>query len=324
MTYSAERTLRNLTNLINEQSFSSIDEASKFVKQFVGEKGSAIPSPSDPSSAERAQDLVYDAWGAEDDDEARALALRALEIDPLCSDAHLILARLEESADAALDLAVKAFDAATRSLPPSYFTDPDVVGRFWLKIDTRPYMRARAQLAHYLHDIGFLHNIGQNSEEAIAHMEECLRLNEDDNQGLRFWLGPWYVEANRDDDARKLLRRYADDGSFTAYLALLLEFRKSGASELCKERLVDALKANPFVPVFLLDAEPPPDPEFFGCGDEAEAAALLHRQAGAWAATPGFVDFIFEELERFMHSRRRRSKRAHSYKGLKRGDHLGI
>lgn len=51
----------------------------------------------------------------------------------------------------------------------------DHVGKFWLNVKTRPYMRARLALVNFLTAQG-------EHEASIEHMEEMLRLNPNENQ----------------------------------------------------------------------------------------------------------------------------------------------
>jgi tetratricopeptide (TPR) repeat protein len=54
-------------------------------------------------------------------------------------------------------------------------------GHFWGFHETRPYMRARAGLAATLAQLG-------DADGAIGHYREMLKLNRNDNQGIRYLL----------------------------------------------------------------------------------------------------------------------------------------
>ena len=66
-------------------------------------------------------------------------------------------------------------------------------GHFWLVLETRPYMRARLGLAHVLWTLG-------RREEAVGHLQDLLRLNPGDNQGVRYTLAGFLLFLDRDDD----------------------------------------------------------------------------------------------------------------------------
>ena len=54
-------------------------------------------------------------------------------------------------------------------------------GDFWSFIETRPYMRAKAQLTDELWAAGF-------AEESIKHYKDMIELNPNNNQGVRYIL----------------------------------------------------------------------------------------------------------------------------------------
>lgn len=55
------------------------------------------------------------------------------------------------------------------------------VGHFWGLLETRPYLRTRLGLAHALWTAG-------RRAEAVQHLQDMLRLNPNDNQGVRYTL----------------------------------------------------------------------------------------------------------------------------------------
>src|SRR5262249_59617173 len=81
----------------------------------------------------------------------------------------------------------------------------DAVGHFGGLIEPRPYMRAREGLASALWMAG-------RRDEAIAHLQDMLRLNPNDNQGVRYTLAGWLLAEGRDEPLAPLLEHY-DEGS---------------------------------------------------------------------------------------------------------------
>src|SRR4030042_5433202 len=151
-----------------------------------------------------AQDLIYDAWEVDDSKRRVALARKALEISPDCADAYVLLA--EETASSltdALNLYRQGVEAGERALGKDAFEED--VGYFWGVLETRPYMRARAGLAECLW-------ASVKHDEAIEHYKEMLRLNPNDNQGIRDLLFPRLIVSGRDKEAEALFREYEDDG----------------------------------------------------------------------------------------------------------------
>lgn len=227
-----------------------------------------------------AQEKAFEAMEAPRTEERIALAREALALSPLCSDAYLVLARETADANEALELYRRAVAVGAEALGESAFQDD--AGSFWGLLETRPYMRARHELALALWRRG-------HRDEAVGHYREMLRLNPGDNQGIRYLLIDALLELGREADAGALLKRYKNDGSaHWTWSAALLEFRRSGNSAPANKALANAVDANRHVAAYLLGAQPLPPtlPEYIGMGDETEAVSYVHSAAGAWDAAP--------------------------------------
>ena len=79
--------MRDLTKLLEQQEFESIDEANAFLAQFTGKPIPEMPASDDPLT--RAEDLVYRAYEASSRKQAIKLARQALAISPDCADAYV-------------------------------------------------------------------------------------------------------------------------------------------------------------------------------------------------------------------------------------------
>ncbi len=227
-----------------------------------------------------AQEKAIEAMEAPRAEQRITLAREALALSPLCSDAYVVLAREATDANEALELCRRAVAAGAEALGEIAFQDD--VGSFWGLLETRPYMRARHELARALWRLG-------HRDEAMGHYHEMLRLNPDDNQGVRYLLIDALLELGRDVDADALLERYVeDDSAHWTWSAALLAFRRTGNSAPARKALARAVKANGHVATYLLGAKPLPPtlPTFIGEGDESEAVAYAHSAAGAWEAAP--------------------------------------
>ncbi len=164
----------------------------------------------------------------------------------------------------------------------------DHVGIFWILAETRPYMRARVAL------INFLIAQGQH-ENAIEHMEEMLRLNPNDNQGVRWLLLEWYCNMNWMHKAWPLLDEYEDEVTpFIALTRVCLEFQKYGPSEELALKLEIQLKQNPYIGPKLLDQESvsPYEIESFEAGEEDEADAYCQCFRALWKSTPEALPWL--------------------------------
>ncbi len=239
-----------------------------------------------------AQQLMYDAWEAPTRQQAVALAKKALSISPDCADAYNFLAeQTAKSMEEAIDLYTKGVEAGERAIGKQAFIED--VGHFWGLLETRPYMRARAGLAECLWAVG-------RREEAVAHFQDLLRLNPNDNQGIRDLLMPRLIELGRDKDAEKLFKQFDDDGMATwMYSRALLDFRKHGESPKADASLKAALAENKFVPSYLLGRKKMPRnlPAHYGFGDDTEAVTFAYGNKAAWQSTPGALEWLSAKLK---------------------------
>lgn len=189
-----ERVLSDIHAVLEDQQFGNIDEANAFLQAQLASGGFSPPRKKGTTPLERAQDIMYDAWDAEGKDRID-LARKALAVSPDCADAYVLLAE-----DAASDLAEairfleEGVRAGERALGERIFTEE--AGHFWGILETRPYMRARFDLAHLLYLKG-------ERAPAIAHMQDLLRLNPNDNQGVRYELATSLLEEGKLEELGK-------------------------------------------------------------------------------------------------------------------------
>jgi tetratricopeptide (TPR) repeat protein len=234
-----------------------------------------------------AQDLMYRAWDTSGRKARIALARRALEISPLCADADVLLA--EESAGSLQEVAelyAKGVEAGERALGRRRFKE--YAGHFWGFLETRPYMRARFGLAQALWE-------GGERDQAIGHYREMLRLNPNDNQGIREVLAACLLIIGDDTALADLLQQYNEDGGTTwLYTRTLLAFKAGGDGAEARARLAEALETNAHVPTFITDQKKVPRalPDYVSWGGEDEAAEYARVHAPGWEAVPGAVEWL--------------------------------
>ncbi len=280
-----ERTMSDIGRLLAEHEFESIDEANAFLQKTL--VGGRVPPVAGRTPAERAQDLMYDAFESTDPRRRVQLARQALEVSPDCADAYGLLA--EETALSLADakkLYEEGVKAGERALGPKCFKES--VGHFWGVTETRPYMRARASLAECLWRLG-------EHEAAIGHYGELLRLNPNDNQGLRYILLNCLQAEGKDAEAGKLMGQYKGDPTATwQYGKALHLFRTEGAGATANAALRAALAYNRHVSAYLLGSKTLPTvmPSMIGLGDENEAVVFAAGGAGPWTATPGSLVWL--------------------------------
>jgi tetratricopeptide (TPR) repeat protein len=256
---------------------------------FPWQMNSELLSGWDPNSpANKARELLQQAL--DDQDEARRveLAHEALAIDPDCTDAYNMLAENAPTRKQSLALFEQAVASGERSLGPEAFQRD--VGQFWGLPNTRPYMLARLGLAHSLWSAG-------RRDEAVQHLYDLLRLNPNDNQGIRYTLAGFLLFLDRDQDLNQLLERYPDENSATwMYTRALLSFRQQGDTAVSRQLMAAARKTNIHVPAYIIGEKTPPEslPDYYVPGEQSEALQYIGSFLVGWKSTLGAVAWLRE------------------------------
>lgn len=278
-----EEQLASVNRLLADQDFDTAEDANAFLQNAL--TAGDMPRAEPETPLEQAQQVVYDALRAQGKQREK-LARKALSISADCADAYVLLAEASEDIAKARSFYEQGVQAGERALGEEVFREG--VGEFWGMLETRPYMRARLGLAEVLWEM-------DERQEAIAHAKDLLRLNPDDNQGVRYILANWLLAVGDDDALTPLLAQYPDDGSAQwAYTTALHTFRQSGPGRKADKALSAALGTNPFVPLYLLALKPPPDrmPAYYGIGDESEAIVYVFDSVEGWVETEGALDWL--------------------------------
>ncbi len=292
-----ERALAEVERFAASHEFASQAELNEALQATFQGPLDAIASTA-RTPLERAQDLAYRAM----DERGRRriqLARKALEVSADCADAYVILAEECADDDRARDLYAQGVAAGERALGADVFAQEH--WPFWGEVRSRPYMRARFGLARCLEDL-------DRRDEAITHYRELLRLNPNDNQGVRYSLLPALLLAGRDDEAGLLLQQFDDPSALWQYGATLWAFRRDGNGPAAREQLRAAVRSNRHVPgYFTSDTEwdgfTPPS---YAMGSRDEAAVCVDELGDAWATTPGALEWLAAQTSPDKHRKRRR------------------
>jgi tetratricopeptide (TPR) repeat protein len=170
----------------------------------------------------------------------------------------------------------KAVEAGERSLGAKFIRENE--GHFWMLIETRPWMRAMAELAAALKGSG-LHM------DAIRIYERMLQLNPNDNQGVRDPLLGLYLAVNDQAGAGRLLNKYKEDSMANFAWGRVLERLLAGDHAAARAALEKARKANHFVEQYMTAKMPIPEglPEMYSPGSKEEAVLCMDAVGFAWA-----------------------------------------
>ncbi|MEK7993972.1 MAG: tetratricopeptide repeat protein [Planctomycetota bacterium] len=284
-----ERTQLDIQRIIDEHEFGSVDALQTFLNENV--VGKDIPRKAAGTALEQAQDLVYQAFEAPGRRQIQ-LVKKAMEICPDCADAYVLLAERCSDTEKARDLYAQGVAAGERALGKKFFDEE--AGHFWGILKTRPYMRARLGLAQSLEEMG-------NLEEAAGHYRELLRLNPNDNQGVRDALLPCLLKMHADDEASELLVQYKDDRSaIWCYGKALLTFHQKGDTATARKHLKTALDVNRYVAEYLSERKemPPFFPTSYSLGSEEEAIICMVDLTDAWDQTEGALEWLDKHLDK--------------------------
>ncbi len=250
------------------------------------------------SQLRRAEDVFFNAPKPQDRYEKIHLAKKVLEISDLCVDAWLLLSGECDDILEAKDLVSRGVMAGENAIKlefgPDAFTKH--AGHFWSMLNTRSYMIALDALSSCLWLIG-------DKEESIAILKKMLKLNPNDNQGMRTFLVARLFRLNDLSEVESILELYKESrlGAWCWNMALLL-FRKEGDSARSTEALDQALKVNSFVPKLLISTTSIQDtrPEYYSPGSAEEASLYVFDNLDNWLDTKGSLFWVRNKAKSYI------------------------
>ncbi|BBH22132.1 hypothetical protein Back11_34770 [Paenibacillus baekrokdamisoli] len=273
-----EKEMQRLHALLEEQNFSTLEEANAFLQQNINKKPVIRKKLSD---SEQAAELLYAAWDDPTDQED------ALLHDPNSVDAYNLLAESAAAFPKKMAFYYKqGMTVGEKHLGEAFFQENK--GHFWGYLPTRPYMRAKMGYAEACAKLG-------NMPEAMKHYRELLELNPNDNQGVRDLLLPAYIETLEWKNAAALIQQYNNDGSAAFnYSRILVEYGMNGQSPKLAALIKKATAHNPYVPAYLLGKKrlPREMPEYMGYGDDREAIVYAHLNRKLWLIRPELMQLL--------------------------------
>ena len=195
-----EKLMRQLNSpdLSEEERQKMLDELQKGV--YLDDYVSA------PDAEPTADDYLEMAEEADDEEEAKRLAKKALKLDPDNLDAENLVIHMTEYETVfkymkAMDKAYRHGQAVMEKLG---LTDKDSIGDYWLLIETRPFMRILADYAHACYDASMYRKCAELCEEGI-------RLCSNDNLGLRYLAMHVYAVLEDAEASQRLLKTFPMD-----------------------------------------------------------------------------------------------------------------
>jgi len=154
-----------------------------------------------------------------------------------------------------------------------------------------------------MHNLGLALQANGDLQEAEEIYARLLRLNENDNQGIRTLLVGLYLEQDRLDDAGKILERYEDDFQIEMFMSVIyLEMRSGKPAAVLKSHAEKISERNAFVLEQLAGVgSDEGEIEFSGygiaIGSEAEAFEYADRYGGPWRRRKAIINAILKYVE---------------------------
>lgn len=269
-----EGLIANLYNELNKQEFDSEEELQQFLENID------LDDLTTDTPEMLVHDLIIEAsetWGKE----RKLLIDRVLKLDPNNVDAYILLAEMEINSRKKRNLLLKAVHLGEQELGSEFFEENK--GYFWGLIETRPYMRAMAELADLLYMM-------EQEEEAIEIYEKLIELNPNDNQGIRDELMPIYIERKAYEAGLKLFKQYSEyPDTYFLYSRALIEVLLHGVTETAKSWLTKAIESNEHVVDYLLGRKriPAEEMRYFQPGADSEAVIYAQKNFHLWEGNTG-------------------------------------
>ena len=283
-----DKVFQDLQRLLESQNFKSKDEVEKFMGGLMGK-----PVPSFPKESltikEQAQDLIFEAIELPEE-KGYELALKALRMDPDCIEAYDYLGALEPITETAILYYKNGIEIGKRIFAKTYLKDS--ISHFWIIHETRAFMRCMQAYADCLKDMG-------RYNDSVLVLEEMIRLNPNDNQGVRDQLLLYLIKISEFNKFRKYDKMYKEDlGVFISFNRALFTFKTEGLSTNSNGLLQKAIKSNKYViPKLITKTFNADSPEVYGIGDENEALFYCYFAHKIWHETDGAIDWIIRKKE---------------------------
>ncbi len=231
------------------------------------------PSASD-QKREKAEDTLdqgIDLLEHGKEEEAGRCFFRSVEIDPTYADGYTHLANIAwrksdwKQAEALYRKALELAEPEVKDIPK---------GSFWSILESRPYMRA-------LNGLGLTVWKQNKLEEAKGIFKRMLDLNPNDNQGIRYLMGPLNDEMGNLTEAVRWYERNGDDphNIYNHGLALVRQNKLEKAAQI----LIFAIFTNPYIAPMLLGDKLPKRDWWYGTSwAEPDCAKDYMIDYGSW------------------------------------------
>lgn len=243
MSLETEAVFKELNKFLqeNRESIKSEDDMQRMAEEFIRDYNKHIPKKSTPSTAN--DYLILASKPETTKSQALSYTKKALELEPDNLDARLKLIALENMYDP--NKRLEELDKLIKKADEEYTktnTFERYMGNFWQFYETRPYMRVREAHVTTLIECGMM-------TEAIKECKEMMKLNKDDNLGIRYTLAPLYAYMENEKSLVTLSKKSQKDSQ--VLLALSVLYYKLRDYDKAKEYLSKLAEVNKDTKKFL-------------------------------------------------------------------------
>ncbi len=249
----SEKAIKELMKYLDQHEDEIADEESqqRLMQQFMKEYNTGLTATGwasplengEPIDADYYMDLADEAASTKKKKEYLRKAL-GLEPDNVDAERELIMCDYDVKPHECLKALEELIQKeATRLEQEGYYKD---IGDFWGIFETRPFMRTHACYLDALIQLGML-------RRAIDEAEEMLRLCEDDNLGIRYYLIHLYAYMEDEEHAVALHNRFDGYDETQMLLPLSILYYKLGKEENAEECLQRLAVSNKDTKKFLND-----------------------------------------------------------------------
>ena len=215
MSKETERVFRELHKALEGKDFKSEAEINEFMNEFMQTHNASLGK----KKGNDAYDYLEMAQTTLDVKEAIRYAQKALKLDPYCLDAELIIAQAKSGDMEELKKNMeKVIRKGEEQLAQREISKEADAGSFYGLFETRPYMRVRKEYLELLITQG-------RYRRAIREAEELIRLNENDNLGVRYILMALYAYFEEEENIKALFDKYPEDSAFMLLPLIALYYK---------------------------------------------------------------------------------------------------
>ena len=294
MSRETERVFRELHKAMEGKDFKSETEINDFMNEFMQAHNANVGK----KKGNDAYDYLEMAQNTFDAKEAIRYAQKALKLEPYCLDAELIIAQAKSNDMEELKKNMeKVIRKGEEQLAQRNISKEEDAGSFYGLFETRPYMRVRKEY------LGLLITQGRY-RHAILEAEELIRLNENDNLGVRYILMALYSYFEDECKAKELFDKYPEESAFML-LPLIALYYKMENNKKMKSYIRKLKNRNPQLQEaieMIIDAADDDEMEEILCApmyrpfSVEEVVLAFSESMFLYMPMNGFLDRLYEEV----------------------------